>query len=163
MSSRFTLTIPLLVLLSVACNPSREDPVVQVSTSDPALHTRWNATLASPSALAGAVQMRGSATMQAGADGTTTVLTIELSNASPGGVHPWAAHRGQCGSGMDGGVLGTRDAYTPVTIGSDGLATATTTIQMHTPVTGSYFIAVRASQANWETIVACGNLAPPTR
>lgn len=163
MSIRFLLTSPLLVLASLACTSSREDPAVQVSTSDPELHTRWHATVASPSSLAGAVQMRGSATMEPGADGTSTLFTVELSNASPGGVHPWAAHRGQCGSGMDGGVLGSRDAYKPLAVNAEGRATATATVPMHTPVTGSYFIAVRASEANYETIVACGNLAPPTR
>jgi hypothetical protein len=31
------------------------------------------------------------------------------------------------------------------------------------PATGSYFVLVRASAANAETTVACGNLAPPTQ
>jgi hypothetical protein len=30
-------------------------------------------------------------------------------------------------------------------------------------VTGRYFVVVLASAANPETIVACGNLAPPTQ
>jgi len=163
MPTRFLLTSAFLVLVSLACTSSRVDPAVQVSTSDPALHMRWHATVASPSSLAGAVQMRGTATMEPGADGTSTLFTVELSNASSGGVHPWAAHRGQCGSGMDGGVLGSPDAYPPLSVNADGLATTTATVPMHTPMTGNYFIAVLASEANYEVIVACGNLAAPTR
>jgi hypothetical protein len=34
---------------------------------------------------------------------------------------------------------------------------------LETPTTGSYFVIVRASAANAETTVACGNLAPPTQ
>jgi hypothetical protein len=162
MSSRWFLTVPLLVLTVSACNPFRQEPAVQVSASDPALNTRWHANLASPGSLAGAVQMSGSASMAPGENGSTTI-TINLANASPGGLHPWAAHWGQCGSGFGGGVLGTNEAYRPLTVGSDGQATATVTVPLETPRTGRYFVVVRASAANYDTIVACGNLAPPTR
>jgi hypothetical protein len=34
---------------------------------------------------------------------------------------------------------------------------------MPTPTSGSYFVTVRASAANAEVIVACGNFAPPAQ
>ena len=91
------------VLLAVsACNPFRspfkQAPVVQVSAKDVNVNSRWNGTLATPASLAGAVQMKGSATMTPGSNTSNTAVKVELSNASPGGIHPWQLHRGQCGT-----------------------------------------------------------------
>lgn len=47
--------------------------------------------------------------------------------------------------------------------GSHGLARKTAVIPVETPESGPYFVQVQASVANPETIVACGNLAPPTQ
>lgn len=163
MSSRWMLTIPLLLVPAAGCNPFHRNPPVQVIDSDAALNTRWHANLASPASLAGAIQMNGSAAMAPGADASSTTITINLANASPGGVHPWAAHWGQCGAGTDGGRLGPAEAYAPLTVSSDGQATGTATVPLATPSTGRYFVVVRASGANPGMIVACGNLAPPTR
>jgi hypothetical protein len=134
-----------------------------VTAQDQALNSRWHANLASPASLAGAVQMNGSASMAPGPNGTGTSITLNVANASPGGLHPWEAHLGQCGGGMDDGVFGPSGAYKPLHIDSDGRATGTATVPMQTPETGSYFVVVHASTANPETIVACGNLAPPTQ
>jgi hypothetical protein len=41
--------------------------------------------------------------------------------------------------------------------------TASASIPLQTPTTGSYYVVVHASAANAETTVACGNLAPPTQ
>ncbi len=163
MSSRPLMIVSLALLAStVACNSVRQGPVVEV-TEDATLNTRWHANLASPASLAGAVQMRGSASMAPNGDGSSTTITLALANASPGGIHPWAVHRGQCGVRMGDGVFGLSEAYEPLKVGSDGLANGTVTIPVATPVYGSYFVVVHASVANPETVVACGNLAPPTR
>jgi hypothetical protein len=155
--------ITLAIVLSAACSAFRGDPAVQVSAQDATLNTRWYANLASPGNLAGAVQMSGSASMAPNPDSTTTEITISLANASPGGLHPWAVHWGQCGAGTDQGVFGPSEAYKALKVESDGHATATATVALRTPKTGRYFVVVRASVANPETIVACGNLAPPTQ
>jgi hypothetical protein len=156
------VTVPLLVL--VACNPFRRESAVQMSADDPALNTRWHANLASPSALAGVVQMNGSASMAPNTTGPGTVVTLALANAAPGGVHPWEMRRGQCGTMPDGGSFGTADSYQPLEVGSDGRATASTTIPTETPQAGRrYYVVVHASKLNAMTVVACGNLAPPTR
>jgi hypothetical protein len=163
MSIPQVLTLTLTLVATAACSALRGGPAVEMSTADATLNSRWHANLASPANLAGAVQMNGSATMAPGSGDNSTTITLNLANASPGGVHPWAAHRGQCGAGMDNGVLGSGEAYPALKVDPDGRATETATVSLPTPRTGNYFVVVRASTANTGTIVACGNLAPPTQ
>jgi hypothetical protein len=143
-----------------SCNPFRHDPAVQVSAKDDNLNSRWHANLASPADLAGAVQMSGSASMTPGSRSGNTIVSLDLANATPGGLHPWQLHRGQCGS--DGGMVGESGAYPVAQVGRDGHATSSATLPFLTPTVGSYFVMVRASAANDAVTVACGNLAPPT-
>jgi hypothetical protein len=155
-----------LLLLAVSafalssCNPFRHDQAVQVSTKDENLNSRWHATLATPAELAGAVQMNGSASMAPGTKSGNTRVSLDLANATPGGLHPWQLHRGQCGS--DDGVVGSVAAYPAAKVGNDGHATASANLPLTTPTAGSYFVIVQASAANNAMTVACGNLAPPT-
>jgi hypothetical protein len=160
MSRSWPLFVALSTVTMAACNPFHHADPVQVSTKDAALNTRWHANLASPADLAGAVQMNGSASMApAGSRGTTTVL-LDLANATPGGQHPWALHRGQCGS--DQGLIGSAGAYPVAEVGRDGHATSSATLPIESPTSGNYFVTVAASAANESVVVACGNLAPPT-
>ena len=152
-------------VLASGCNPFRspmkQDPVVQVSAGDVNANSRWSGTLASPANLAGAVQMKGSATMTPSSSSGRTSVNVNLSNATPGGVHPWQLHRGQCGA--DEGIAGGSDAYKALKVDEYGRASGTATLSFTMPTTGNYYVAVGASSANAETIVACGNLAPPSR
>jgi len=153
------------VLLAVAaCNPFRspfkQDPVVQVSTGDVNMNLRWNGALATPASLAGAVQMKGSATMTPGSNTGNTAVRVQLSNASPGGVHPWQLHRGQCGT--DEGLFGTAESYKALKIDDSGRASGSASLPYSMPIGGNFYVSVGASSANPETIVACGNLAPPS-
>src|SRR6185312_14876010 len=158
---------PRLLLLAVSglalisCNPFRHDQAVQVSTKDENLNSRWHATLATPADLAGAVQMNGSASMAPGTKSGNTRVVLDLANATPGGLHPWQLHRGQCGSDL--GVFGAADAYHAAKVGRDGRASSSANVPITTPTTGNYFVIVRASAANDAVTVACGNLAPPTQ
>jgi hypothetical protein len=93
------------------------------------------------------------------ADRTQAQATI--SNAVPGGEHPWHVHRGRCGS--DQGIFGPADAYKPLKVSGDGRASSTAELSVPTPRTGEFFVNVHASARNMGTIVACGNLAPPAR
>ena len=163
MNIRRTVLVVLALLAPAACSTFGGDPAVEVTAQDATLNTRWHANLASPASLAGAVQMRGSASMAPSADRSGTNVTLTLANASPGGVHPWAIHRGQCGVGMDDGVFGRSEAYQALEVAGDGLADGAATVPVVTPRTGNYFVVIHASEANPETVVACGNLAPPTR
>ena len=156
MRGLFLLVVSTLSL--AACNPFHSDPVTEV-TRDVHMNTRWNASLATPTALVGAVQMKGSATMQPGSNSANTDFSLRLDNATPGGRHPWQVHRGQCG--MDDGIVGFASSYGTVKIDDEGRGAAAATLPMVTPTTGNYFVTVSASAANAETVVACGNLAPP--
>ena len=148
-----------------ACNPLRspmkQDPVVQVSNRDANVNARWHGTLSSPSTLAGAVQMTGQISMAPAQTAGNTHVVLLLANASPGGLHPWQLHRGQCG--MDEGVFGTPENYNAIKVDEGGRASVTANVPLVMPSDGRYFVSVGASAANAATIVACGNLAPPTQ
>lgn len=163
MSTPKLLAAAFAVLTATACNPFSRSQAVEMSAADATLNSRWHANLASPGGLAGAVQMSGSASMAPDEDGTQTIITLDLANATPGGLHPWGLHRGQCGMGRDYGVFGSSDEYKAVEVDGDGRAKSTTTIDREIPRSGDYFVVVHASTANASTVVACGNLASPTR
>jgi hypothetical protein len=155
-----SITLLAAALTLGACSAPQPKPVDEVSTGDVNLNSRWHATVASPADLAGAVQMNGSASMAPGVKQETTQVVLKLGNTSPGGVHPWAIHRGQCGA--DEGVFGALDNYAPLHVGSDGTGESSATVALTTPATGSYFVSVQASPGNRDLTVACGNLAAPT-
>ena len=159
---------PLIVagaLAMAACNPFRsplkQEPVVQVTTNDANVNSRWHGTLASPSNLAGAVQMTGQISMSPASNAGNTNVALLLANASPGGMHPWQLHRGQCGT--DEGVFGSAEAYKTLKVDEYGRATGSASVPLVMPSDGRYYVSVGASVANPETIVACGNLASPTQ
>src|SRR4030095_8439991 len=110
-----------------ACNPFPREPVTEVSR-DANVNSRWRAALVTPASLVGAVQMNGAATMQPGRTNENTIFSLSIANATPGGVHPWQVHRGQCGA--DDGVLGSAGAYKSIKVGDDGRGTDTTTDPM---------------------------------
>jgi hypothetical protein len=159
MHTRHALVLASLFAVA-ACNPFHREPVSEVRR-DANVNSRWRASLVSPAALAGAVQIRGSASMQPAGSGENTLLSVSLSNATPGGVHPWQVRRGQCGA--DQGAFSSEARYQPIKIGDDGRGEASITVPGAPPEAGDYFVAVYASAANSETVVACGNLAPPSR
>jgi hypothetical protein len=104
--------------------------------------------------------MSGTASMAPGQSAGSTTVVLAITNATPGGVHPWQVHHGQCGA--DEGLFGAAEAYTSATVDGDGRATSSATVPVATPTSGRYFVLVRASGANDQMTVACGNLAPPT-
>jgi hypothetical protein len=163
-SHRF-LTLAVSALVVTGCIPFRSQktpkPVVEVTTTDANLNSRWHATIASPADLAGAVQMSGSASMTPGSNSGNTDVALNLANAAPGGVHPWQVRRGQCGA--DEGVFGPPEAYKSLRVDDKGRGSGLVTVPVAIPANGMYFVSVSASTANAETIVACGNLAPPTQ
>jgi hypothetical protein len=159
MNTRHALVLASLVA-AAACNPFHREPVSEVH-GDVNVNSRWRASLVSPAALAGVVQMKGSASMQPTGNGQGTVLSVSISNATPGGVHPWQVRRGQCGA--DQGAFAAGATYKPLNIGDDGRGERGVTVPGATPDSGEFFVTVAASAANPETVIACGNLAPPAR
>ena len=154
------VVIAISTLAVAACNPFHRDPVTEV-TRDANANARWRASLVSPASLAGAVQMKGSATMQPGKSDANTDFSLNVANATPGGVHPWQVRRGQCGA--DEGMVGSSDSYKAIKIGDDGNGSSNASVPMTTPTWGNYYVTVQASSANSEMVVACGNLAPPAK
>jgi hypothetical protein len=143
-----------------ACNSFPRKPITEVN-GDVNLNSRWQASLVTPSALAGAVQVNGTAWMQPGVGGEGTRVSLKLSNATPGGLHPWAVRRGQCGA--DEGEFRSGVNYKPIKIDDDGRGESFALVTGGVPDSGNYFVSVYASAANPGTVVACGNLAPPAR
>jgi hypothetical protein len=135
---------------------------VEINPDAQSVATRWNGTLAAPSELAGVSDVRGQAWMAADPkNADQTRAHVQISNAVPGGSHPWHVHRGSCGS--DQGILGPTDAYNPLKVEGNGRAVSDAQLSIPLPKTGNYFLNVHASARNMKTIVACGNLAPPAR
>jgi hypothetical protein len=144
----------------VACGGGGQ--AVEINPREAIVGTRWNATLATPANLVGASQIRGRAWMaQPDRDSTRTRASVSIENAVPGGQHPWHVHVGQCGS--NGGILGAPEAYQPLDVGGNGRAESTADLALPLPASGQYYVNVHASPNNLGTIIACGNLAPPSR
>jgi hypothetical protein len=120
---------------------------------------QWSATLA-PGEASPTPKVSGTATVMGNADSSQTRVEISLNDATPGANHPWHLHRGTCGS--DQGIVGDAAAYKAVTVGINGRATATATLDMPMPRSGEYMINVHTSPTDMGTIVACGNLTGPS-
>ena len=151
-----TVVLGSTVLLA-ACGGHRP---VEIDPQQQAAGSRWNATLATPAALSGAMNLRGRgwwASEQGNA--SRSRAQVDIANAVPGGDHPWHVHQGQCGS--NGPIVGPATSYRSLEVNGDGKATATADLPVAMPTSGQYYINVHASANNMATIIACGNLAPP--
>jgi hypothetical protein len=135
---------------------------VEINPDAQSMAARWNGTVSAPPELAGVSDIRGQGWMAADPrNADQTRAHVQISNAVPGGVHPWHVHRGQCG--RDQGILGPADAYNPLQVEGNGRAVSDAQLPIPLPKTGGFFVNVHASASNMKTIVACGNLAPPAR
>lgn len=149
-----------MALVAAGCGLLSKKHAVSIEEQAVPIGSRWNATLSTPANLSGALQVRGTAWMASAGDNRTRVY-ISVANAAPGGVHPWHVHHGHCDN--SGGVVGPADAYGTLRIKDDGTASADVQIPMATPTSGDYDVNVHASPENMGTIIACGNLAPPSQ
>jgi hypothetical protein len=140
-----------------ACNKT---PAVAISPKMDVTTARWNGRLGTPAEMAGAVQVQGSASLTQGNSASETVVAVNLSNAAPGGRHPWTLSAGQCGA-VGSELLRVTDKHI-LTVDKDGTASASATTGMAFPTAGDYAVQVLASVDNSSTVIACGNLAPPT-
>lgn len=155
---RILTPIALLALtLGVgACRSSR--PTTELRASDAARRNEWKASLFTPSGLAGAMQVRGTATWSREGD-AVSLATVNISNATPGGLHPWHVHRGRCGD--NGPIVGDASAYKALSVNDKGNATAIARLNVALPDSGTFSVNVHALATNMGTIISCGNLAPP--
>jgi hypothetical protein len=147
-----------LVLLA-GCGGHRR---VEIAPEGELVASRWNATLATPTELAGAMQVQGRGWWgEQRGEPTRSQAHVDVSNAVPGGDHPWHVHQGQCGS--NGPIVGPATAYSSLQVNKDGKASSTADLPLPMPRTGQYHVNVHASANNMGAIIACGNLAPPVR
>jgi hypothetical protein len=159
MKSRHPIGLALLGFALTSCGGGKP---VEMSPDAQSVGTRWNAVLNTPPELAGVAEIRGQGWVAADPKNQGQIVAyVSISNAVPKAVHPWHVHRGECGS--DQGVAGPADAYPPLKVKDDGRAEATAHLATSLPRTGRFFINVHASPKNMKTIVACGNLAPPSQ
>ena len=75
-----------------------------------------------------------------GSDHQNTLLSVSISNATPGGVHPWQVRRGQCGA--DEGAFSSGAGYHALKIGDDGRGEAGKTVPGIMPNAGEFFVTV---------------------
>lgn len=148
------LVAPVLALAGCGGHAVRIDP------DAPSLASRWTATLATPPQLQGAIQVTGTAWVgRRDKDTSQTQVHVEIANALPGGRYPWHVHIGQCGT--DQGILGDLASFPVLKVGGNGTAKADAYLKMPTPRAGQYYVDVHAAPTNLQTLVACGNMAPP--
>lgn len=155
----FSMAAAATLIATAACNPFHKTSN-EIKVQDIPVGERWNATLATPSGLAGAVQIHGSGYIARDPSGSSKAV-IHVSNATAGGVHPWSVRVGLCGA--DNPVFGDLSAYRNLKVDKDGTAQAGALLSVPFPTSGSYSLEVRASPSNMGTVIACGNLAPPTQ
>jgi len=154
----FSIAAVATIVATAACNPFHKT-ANEIKVQDIPVGERWNATLATPSGLQGAVQVRGTGYLARDPGGSKAV--IHVSNATPGGVHPWSVRVGHCGGENE--VFGDPSAYRNLKIDNDGTAQTSATLSAPFPTSGDYSLEMRASPTNTGTVIACGNLAPPTQ
>src|SRR5689334_1491947 len=150
----------LAAVIVAACGACHRSPK-PTTQLDPRLADRryeWQGSLFTPSALAGAMQVRGTARWARDGDATSTV-TVNISNATPGGLHPWHVHQGHCGD--NGPIVGDASAYKPLAVNTDGNASSVARLNVPIPTSGDYSVNVHALASNMGTIISCGNLAKP--
>ncbi len=146
-----------LVILTAACTPRvHTDPVTGNVDVDVQPVTQrgevWTGTLRGQGRFS---EISGSARATV-LEGQTTV-SVTLTGAAPGGMHPWHVHEGTCGSG--GAIVGEATAYPLLRIGSQGRAEANVQLALALNEAKDYYINVHASPSDLGTIVACGALA----
>jgi len=156
---RITSRIALVALTlgGSACHSSK--PTTALNPTDAARRHEWTGSLFTPADLAGAMQVRGTAVWSRDDAATTSRVTVTISNATPGGLHPWHIHRGRCGD--NGPIVGDASAYKPLAVDGKGNASASAHLNIAMPETGDYYVNVHALATNMGTIISCGNLAAP--
>lgn len=144
MAAGFSLV--MLAGCSVSVDP---DEGVDIDAS-PDLEERWEGDLQPQNG----TSVRGAATALSNSAGTGA--SVSIAGADANAMHPWHIHMGDCGSG--GGIVGEPSAYPVLSVGSDGNATATATLDITLDEMEDYYVNIHASPNDMGTIVACGEL-----
>lgn len=143
-------TAILSTILVMAC-VQRPALVLETSAGDVVPLASWTATISSP---AGALY--GSASLSPGTTHRETTAALTVYQASPNAVYAWYVQLGECG--RDLGILAGPQAYAPIVIDAQGNGASTLTLPFTVPMTGRYFVSVRAADSESAPTIACGNL-----
>lgn len=110
----------------------------------------WRADLDSrnDSGIRGAVAARSAV--------ASTGVSVTISGANSGARHPWHIHRGTCGSGGD--IVGDPAAYPVLSVGANGVASASADLAVGLHEDRQYYVNIHRSAQDLGTIVACGPL-----
>jgi len=148
-----------------ACAASRRPttPAAQAAdrNTEADVGSRWHVAFAAPDGSTGRPGMDGWASMRSGESRANTSILLNVTHAVPGSVHPWQLHHGHCDA--DRGIYGPASAYDPLTVDAEGRGAGQATVRMPLPAEGPFFVRVAASAAAPDSVIACGDLVPPTR
>ena len=154
----------LMAVAAVGCGAFRRPvaPAAQVAdrNTETNVGSRWHVAFASSGAFARRTGMDGWASMRSGERRADTSILLNVTNATPGAVHPWQLHHGRCDA--DRGVYGPASAYESLTVDAAGRGAGQATVRMPLPAAGPFFVRIAASAAAPDSIIACGDLVPPT-
>ena len=85
-----------------------------------------------------------------------TSVTVTLESATPGQTYSWDVREGRCGAG--GAVVGDASAYTAITVGNEGKAGVTVTLNARLDEAKNYSVTVYGSSNDMTNVIACGDL-----
>jgi hypothetical protein len=142
-------TLVLGVALLAACTAHRTEEGIDIDPVSDVVGN-WSSTL-SPQNNSG---ISGTVKVQSRAAGSR--IEVHIMGAASGSTYPWHVHRGSCGN--DKGIVGGAEAYKPLQVGTDGMATAEETISVALNEDETYFVNVHKSATELSTIVSCGSL-----
>jgi hypothetical protein len=123
--------------------------------------SRWNVAFGPPRGSARGTRMSGWASMRPGESRANTNILLNVTQAAPGAVHPWELHHGRCDA--DQGIFGPASSYEPLTVDAQGRGAGQATVRMPLPSRGPFFVRIAASPTVPDSIIACGDLVPPTK
>ena len=150
-----TIALLFAACTLAGCVRTQTDPAtgkIDVDVESPAQKgEHWKGNMNGMSAY---MNMKGDAEVRV-VEGVSTA-TLKLRGGMSGQTHPWHVHEGKCGSG--GPIVGDPMAYSPITIGSDGMGTSSATFQKRLNEATDYHVNVHQSSANLATIIACGDI-----
>jgi hypothetical protein len=135
-------------------------PAVQLHRDGATVASQWNGVLAPPAARGGATPLTEALAATPGLDGTCTYVHVSMAGAAPGATQPLAAARGAVRRGRGRGRQRRRVRHARAN--DQGRAAAAATVPLRLAPRARYHVRVSASAADPETVVAWGDLTPPT-
>jgi superoxide dismutase, Cu-Zn family len=88
---------------------------------------------------------------------TGFVAAAEIFGDEPGAIRPWHVHHNTCAAG--GGIVGQDVVYPRLVVGAEGSAGAFASVPVAVDPNASFHVNIHLSEAEMETIIACGDLA----